>query len=480
MLRLGNLQIGWARLAELRSAIERVRSSGKPVIIYFTSAPSDGEYYLAAAADWLVCPPVSMINLDGLRAEATFYKGLLDKLGIEFEYERVGKYKSAVERYSRTSLSEPAREAREALLDDIFDELTTAIAADRNLSPAQVRELIDGGPYASIEALNAGLIDQIAYEDELDGIINEKIARRARHVDLPNLAKRTYHRDVWGPAPQVAVVFAAGTMLPGADREDLLAGEVLGAGTAVAALRAARRDRDVKAIVLRINSPGGSGVATDIIRREVQQTLGKKPVVVSMADVAASGGYYIACGADSIFACPSTITGSIGVYYGKVNLVGLYDKLGVDKEVSTRGAHAGMYSFHRPFTDDEREILSHQMDMFYDNFLKIVADGRGSTPEQIDSLAQGRVWTGAAARENGLIDEFGGLPRAISSAAHMAGIENKQYEIKILPRAKWWSAPPLTLPLWLLGHQTGGVLTNVTEFNSEKIWYVMPWQLEIE
>jgi protease-4 len=479
LLRLGNLRVGWARLAELRAAVQRVRSSGKAVVVYFTSAPSDGEYYLASAADWIVCPPVSLINLDGLRAEATFYKGLMDKLGIEFEYERVGKYKSAVEQYSRKSLSEPAREVREVLLDNIFIELTEAIAKSRGLSLEQVRELIDTGPFASVEARDAGLVDQIAYEDELDNIVRDKIVRRARRVGLQELAKRKYHRDTWGPIPKVAVVCAAGTILPGVDRDDLIVGEVLGARTVAAAIREARNDREVKAIVLRINSPGGSGIASDIIRREVGRTRGIKPMVVSMSDVAASGGYYIACPADSIFASPTTITGSIGVYYGKVNLMGLYDKLGIDKDVATRGAHADMYSPHKLFDDDEREVLRRQMDMFYDNFINIAAEGRGVSPEQIDNIAQGRVWTGKSAKEIGLIDEFGGLPRAIAAAAQMAGIENKHYEIKILPRAKWFSVPPFKLPLWLVGYQTGDVLPDLSGLSGEHLWYMLPWRLEI-
>ena len=448
--------------------------------MYFLSAPSDGEYYLACAADWLVCPPVSAINLDGLNAETTFYTGLMDKLGIDFEYEVVGKYKSAVEQYSRTSLSEPAREARESVLDDIFADLTETIAADRGLSADRVRELIDSGPLVSVEAQRAGLIDQVAYEDELDEIVRSKIARHAQRVGLDDLSKRRYHRTTWGPAPQVAVVFAEGTMLSGADRDDPLAGEVMGAQTVAAAIRAARNDRDIKAIVLRINSPGGSGIAADVVKREIDLTRGKKPLVVSMSDVAASGGYYIGCAADSVFASPGTITGSIGVYYGKVNLAGLYEKIGIDKETSVRGAHAGMYSMSRSFTDDEREIVRGQVQMFYDNFIKVVAEGRRREPELIEPVAQGRVWTGKAAKEAGLIDAFGGLQEAIASAAQLAGIADKHYEIKVLPRASWFAPPPIRLPGWLFGYRADELTACASALNDERIWYLLPWWLEIK
>jgi protease-4 len=479
-LRLDDLHVGWARLDELRTAIRQIQSQGKPVVVYFSSSPSDGEYYLACAADWLVCPPVSTVNLDGLRAEATFYTDLMDKLGIEFEYERVGEYKSAVETYSRTSLSEPAREAREALLDDIFMELVTTVAADRDLSPDRVRELIDGGPLVSVDAERAGLVDQIAYEDELGQIIEDKISRGAARVDFAALADRSYHRTAWGPIPKVAVIVAEGTMLPGTDRDDLLAGEVLGAQTMVAALREARNDRDVKAIVLRINSPGGSGISADLIKRELELARDKKPLVVSMADVAASGGYYIGCAADSVFASPATITGSIGVYYGKINLAGLYEKIGIDKETSTRGAHADMYSMSRPFSEQEREILRQQVHLLYDNFIEVVAKGRRLEHEETEHAAQGRVWTGKAAKDLGLIDEYGGLQRAIASAAQLAGIDRNNYEVRLLPRAPWFAAPPIRLPGWLFGYRADDVAAEISALNDERIWYVLPWRLEIE
>jgi len=479
-VRLGGLRVGWARLAELRDALLGIRSAGKPVIVYFSSSPSDGGYYLASAADWIVSPPISLIGLDGLRSEATFYKGTMDKLGIEFDFERIGDYKSAPEQYSQTSMSDPARENRQVILDDIFAELTGKIAEGRGMPVEQVGELIDGGPYAPAEARDAGLIDQIAYEDELPKIAKETIAGRGRRVGLSSLMKRKDHRYTWGPVPKVAIIFAEGTMLSGVDRKDLWAGDVMGSHTIAAAIRQARSDRDVKAIVLRINSGGGSGVAADIILREIKQTIGIKPVIVSMSDVAASGGYYIACAADSVFALPATITGSIGVYFGKVSLAGLYDKLGIDKEVLTRGRHADIYSLNRSLNDDEREVLRRQVEMYYENFLSVVAEGRNRTPEEIDSIAQGRVWTGEAAYDIGLIDDYGGLPRAISAAAQMAGIEEKNYEIKVLPRPRW-SMPGGITTNWL-GLRSGmdELLSSLSELSDSYIWYLMPWQWKIE
>ncbi len=480
MLRLGRLEVGWAKLAELREAIRQIQAAGKPVVVYFTAAPGDGTYYLASAADWLVCPPVSLVGLDGLRSEATFYTSAMEKLGVEAEFERVGKYKSAVEPFTRTSLSEPAKQAREAVLDDIFAELVEKIADGRQLAEDRVREIIDGGPYVSSEAREAGLIDQIAYEDELSSIVNEHIGRRLRHVGLSSLLRRKYRRYTWGPAPEVAIVFAEGTMASGVDRRDFVLGEVLGDRTTVAAIRRARNDRDVKAIVLRIDSPGGSGIASDIIWREVKRTVGVKPIVVSMSDVAASGGYYIACPADSIFASAATITGSIGVYYGKVSLAGLYEKTGIDKEVLTRGKNAGMYSANRPFTENERAILRRQVGMFYDNFIKIVAEGRGKTPEEIDRVARGRVWTGKAAYERGLVDKLGGLPDAIRAAAEMADIADRNYEIKIFPRGKRSFSSLFQSPLSLFASGGASLLDNITEFTEDKVWYLLPWRLVVE
>jgi len=403
----------------------------------------------------------------------------MDKLGISFEFERVGKYKSAVEPYSRTSLSEPAREAHEALLDDIYHELTTKIAEGRGITVEQVQELIDNGPYISVDAQTAGLIDEIAYEDELERIVDECIARHVRHVNLKSLVDRKYYRYSWGPAPQVALVYATGTILSGADRDDLLFGEVMGAQTVAAAIRQARGDRDVKAIVLRINSPGGSGIASDLIWREVKETTGVKPLVVSMSDAAASGGYYIACAADSVFASPATITGSIGVYFGKVSLAGLYDKIGINKEITTRGAHADMYGLNRSFTDDEREILRHQVDMFYDNFVKNVAEGRHRTAEEIDDIAQGRVWTGTAAKQIGLIDDYGGLPRAITAAAQMAGIDDEDYQVTLLPRPRWHYPTRLKLLLGISAYGGGELLPELADLTDEHLWYLLPWRVTI-
>ena len=406
------------------------------------------------------------------------YTRAMGKLGIEFEFERIGKYKSAVESYSQDSLSDAAREDREAILNDVFDELTSGIAAGRSIPADSVAGLIDRGPFVSVEAKNAGLVDQIAYEDELDGIVRERIARHARRIDLRDLTRRRDHRYTWGPVPQVAVIFAEGTILSGEDRNHLLLGEIMGSQTIAKAIRAARNDSDVKAIVLRIDSPGGDGPASDIIWREVKQTIGVKPLVVSMSDVAASGGYYIACAADSIFASPATITGSIGVFAGKLSLAGLYEKIGITTETSTRGAHADMYSLDRPFTDDEREIVRHQIGMFYNNFLKIVADGRRRTPQEIDSVAQGRVWTGKAAQRHGLVDAFGGLPRAIRAAAQMAGIEHEDYGVSILPHAPWalfeWPSP-----LGILGLHGVDLPVELSDLSNQHLWYLLPWRLEI-
>ncbi len=463
----------------MRNHLQSFQARGKPIVAYFTDQPTDADYYVAAVADWIVCPPVSLVDVNGLVSEATFYTRLMDKIGVGFDYQRVGKYKSAVEPYSRTEMSDPAREARQAVLDDIYEELVVGIADGRGLSRDSVKQIIEGGPYASIEAQDAGLVDQIAYEDELDDIISEHISENAGRVGVRSLAERQYRRYRWGPQPEIVVITGEGSIMDGYNRTSPIFGQVLGAQTMVQALRAATDDPAIKAIVLRLNSPGGSSIASDKIWRAVTQAREQKPVVVSMSDVAASGGYYIAAPADTILASPTTVTGSIGVFYGKVHLEKLYDKIGIDKEVLLHGSHADMYSLYQPFSEEERAILGEQVNMMYDRFVDIVAEGRDQTPGQVDEIAQGRVWTGKAARENGLIDSYGGLPEAIGAAIAMANVDPEDVKISVYPKAETTWLPHFTIP------SLPGILglvsdPDVAELTTPRMWYLLPWQWIIE
>lgn len=438
VLRIHNPSLGWARREELRRAIARVREAGKPVVAYLDGMVSNGEYFLATAADRIVSPPVSSLDVIGLRSEVTFAKRLLDKLGIVADLEHIGDYKNASDLLTRTEMSPEHREALSMLLDDLDAHWVQQIAEGRGVSTSEVRGWIDHGPYVSIDAHSAGLVDTVAYPDELDGIVRGITGTFWRQVGLRELNDRTYARSGWSEPARIAVIFAEGGIEEGNDRNELFGGSVMGSSTISRAIRNARGDHRVKALVLRVNSGGGSVVASDEIWREVERTAGKKPIIVSFGDVAASGGYYISCAADSIFAMPNTITGSIGIISGKLDLSGLYDKIGLDKETITRGKYADIYRSDGKFTEDERAVVRGQMARAYEHFVSLVADGRALTSDSVNAIGQGRVWSGTAAQERGLVDRYADLHECITIAARMAGVEKgDDVDVVVLPKQNW-------------------------------------------
>lgn len=430
--------LGWARIDEIRSALERVRKAGKTSVAFLPGTISNGEYYLATAADLIVVPPVSTIDLVGLRAEVTFVKRLLDKVGVKADMEHTGEYKNASDLLTRTNMSEAHRRALNSLIDDMDSCWIGEMAAARRVPPAKIRDWIGHGPFVSVDAKDAGLIDAVAYADQVDSLVRAQVGGFDRGVGEQALARRKYHPDCWGPQPTVAVVCAEGSILDGDDREDFLNGTIMGSRTITRAIAQARRDHHIKAIVLRVNSGGGSVFASDEIWREVSLTAGRKPIVVSFGDEAASGGYYIACAADSIFAMPNTITGSIGVIVGKLDLSGLYDKIGLDKEVVTRGRYADINGSTRSYDDQERTVVTDQMNRAYRHFVDIVAGGRHLHADSVDAIGQGRVWSGAAARKLGLVDRFADLHESIMAAARMGGVKpGQEVQVELLPKPGW-------------------------------------------
>lgn len=438
VVRINNPNLGWARREELRRAVLRMREAGKPTVAILDGMVSNGEYYLATAADRIICSPVSTVDVIGLRSEVTFAKRLLDKLGIVADLEHIGEYKNASDLLTRTEMSPAHREALTALLNDLDNQWVEELARGRNVTTADVRSWIEHGPYVSVDAHSAGLIDTVAYADEVDGIVRRLAGSFWRQVGMRELNDRTYARNGWSEPAQVAVVFAEGGIQEGHDRSELFGGDIMGSATISRAIRSARDDYRVKALVLRINSGGGSVVASDEIWREVERTSGKKPIIVSFGDVAASGGYYIACAADSIFAMPNTITGSIGIINGKLDLSGLYDKIGLDKETITLGKYADIYGSDGGFNDDERAVIRSQMLRAYSRFVDLVAAGRTLTPDSVDAIGQGRVWSGTAARERGLVDRYADLHECITIAARMAGVEaGDDVDVVVLPERKW-------------------------------------------
>jgi protease-4 len=317
----------------------------------------------------------------------------------------------------------------EALIDSLYAQYTAGLQSGRNKTAEQVQAMIDGGPYDGEGALKAGLVDELVYEDQL----------KERLKDASALSPGRYARSGAGffdHRPKVALVYAVGDIVPG-ESQSGFAGDFAGSETVAGALRDARKDSDIKAIVLRVDSPGGSGTASDVIWREVVLAKKSKPVVVSMGDLAASGGYYISMASDAIVAQPTTITGSIGVFGGKFILHGLYDKLGITKEILMRGQHADLFSEYRPWNDEERAKYRSMMVSFYEDFITRAAQGRKKTPAEIDAIAQGRIWTGKEALDRGLVDRMGGLDVAVGLAKERARIgKDQDVNLVVLPERK--------------------------------------------
>ena len=432
VLHVDRLDWGWARVYEMCDAVRAFRETGKPVYASL-SGGGEKEYLLASSAGLLAMPQVSTLQLDGLSASALFMRGTYEKLGIRPNFASVGRYKSAVEGYTRDSLSPDAREALEKLLDDQYGLLVSAIGTVRGMAPDSVRRLIDGGPYAAAEAHACGLLDTLLAEADVDSLA----AHSGGGWHATSSLLRYAQEGGDGVGEHIALVVAEGEIVEGRSREGAFGGRSVGDHTLVDALREVRSRRGIRAVVLRIDSPGGSGDASDAIWQELRRLRREKPVVVSMGDVAASGGYYLACAGDAVVAGPATITGSIGVFGGKLNVLGLYRKLGFNVETVRRGEHADMWSPFRDFSEDERARYQKSLEQFYRVFLSRVAEGRRMSSSVVDSVGQGRVWSGAAARERGLVDTLGGLHEAFALARERAHIsEGADIVVDVFPRPR--------------------------------------------
>jgi protease-4 len=434
--KLGGRPIGLAMVQELRHAIEEFRDAGKLTVAW---AESFGEfsagnvpYYLATAFETIYLQPSGDLGLTGVAVERRFYRGAMDRLGVEFQIVRRHEYKSAAEQLTETGFTGPAREAAERIAGSVTGQLARAIAERRRLAPERVRELIDRGPFLGAQALEAGLVDELGYRDEVYASVRKQAGLDAitqhvgRYQRAHVLGERARKLPARLPAPRersVALIYATGPIRRGRSGRGPLSGGAMGSDTMSAAIRSAVADEQVRAIVLRVNSPGGSYVASDTIWREVvrARTAGK-PVVVSMGDVAASGGYLISVAADAIVAQPGTVTGSIGVLSGKAVVSHLLDRIGVTTDSVAQGAHSAMFSSNRPFSEDEWALVNNWLDHIYAEFTGKVASGRGLSADRVHELARGRVWTGADAREHGLVDEIGGLDRAAAIARSRAGL----------------------------------------------------------
>jgi protease-4 len=430
--------VGWGKAEEIRDAITDFRSSGKQVYAYIEFGLNK-EYYIATAADKIIVPPPGELFINGLAADVMFFRGSLDKLGIYPDIYQIGKYKSAGDMFTQKQMTEAHRQYINELLDDLFGRYKNAIAQARHKSPEEVNTLIDNAPYNAQQAKDAGLIDDAMYRDEVETMLKKQLGQKESE---PLISVRgNEYRDVspeslgLNKGERIAVIYASGEIGSGSSQNSPSGDQSIGSDTVAKALNDAAADKTIKAIVLRVDSPGGSGLASDIIWRAVETANQKKPVVVSMSDVAASGGYYISASAAKIIAQPSTITGSIGVVAGKPVMRGFYDWLGISNEYVLRGKTAGMFRETEKFSDEERAKFEDWIKTtYYRDFVPKVAKGRGKDAAYVDSVGQGRVWTGAQAKDKGLVDEFGGLDRAIDVAKQLAKIPaDKGVERVILP-----------------------------------------------
>ena len=454
LLSIQSPQLGRARVLEIRESIQHIRDQGKPVVAYLISGePLD--YSVAAACDRIVMPPAATLAITGVRTEVTFYKGLLDRLGIQAEILQVGEFKGAGEPLTRDSMSPQLRQQYESFVGDLFEQMVEQITKDRDLEKKKVRELIDIGIFTPDQAVQAALIDGIAYEDEVLSSLsasstNSPVDFRRDYgkqdvdtdfsglsgfmklIDILSGTETTSQKET---SKRIAIIHVQGEIVDGRGSVGMFGGSAAGSEVITKAIRQASEDTSVAALVIRINSPGGSALASDLIWRELDRC--QKPIVASLSDTAASGGYYIAVGADEIVAAPGTLTGSIGVVGGKIAIGGALDRYGIHTDVVSRGRNAGWLSSQKPFTSSEKDAFRTTMEDVYRLFTLKVAQGRKLDREHLDTLAEGRVFTGRMAQSAGLVDLLGTLEDAVLRAGQLAEISDPSaVERLLLPKPR--------------------------------------------
>jgi len=464
-LESGLVMGGHATIEEIRNALLDFKKTGK-FIISFAPVYSQKSYYLASAADRIYLPPAGMLNFQGISSQHTYFKNTLEKLGVDIQVFRHGKFKSAIEPFTRTDMSDEARLQTETYVNSMWDHITQKISEVRNIAPDRLNEIANQVPMFQTDdfLLKSGLLDDLKYKDqvlnELKDSTKTDYTKDLNSIDVRQYAKAYVSDGKKGIAKnKLAIIYAEGAIDSGQDginSEDLSR-----------TIREARRDSSIKAVVLRINSPGGSGMGSEIIWREVKLTADTKPLIVSMSDLAASGGYYIACAADTIVAHPNTLTGSIGVFGTIPNLEGLLDKVGISTDVVNTNKFSDMPALTRPFRPEEKEIMQAYIEHFYDFFLQRCADGRQTTKAAIDEVGQGRVWSGENALEIDLVDVLGGIDTAVDIAAEKADIAD-DYRIVELPEV----LPPFEQLMKDLTGNASAYMKSVFFGNSEYLKYM--------
>ena len=439
--RTGTPRMGLAEIQEVRDAVMAFRNSGKPTVAYAETfgefGPGNGAYYLAAAFDRIYLQPSGDIGLTGLMAESAFVSGTLEKLGLSPRMDHRYEYKNALNMFTEKKYTQPHREAILQIIESQFGQIVQGIAAGRDLEADVVRTLVDRGPFLGKQALAENLVDGLAYRDEVQAIIDDDLGEEAERVSL-----FTYLRQMgrpYGEGEAIALIYGVGGVHRGkSEYSAALSGPTMGSDSVSAAFRSAVQDDTVKAILFRVDSPGGSYVASDTIWREtVRAKEAGKPVIVSMGNVAGSGGYFVAAAADKIVAQPGTITGSIGVVGGKMLTAELMEKIGISSDEVHTSTNATMWSSSLDYTPQQWQRITVWLDHVYADFTQKVAEGRGLTQEQVHAVAKGRIWTGEDAKGIGLVDELGGFPVALRLAKQAAEIEEDvPVQVKLFPEQK--------------------------------------------
>ncbi len=406
---------GWGRLEEIRQDLIEFKHSGKPVYAFLES-PGSREYYLASAADKIYLSPGDNLEVKGFLLEALYFKAGLDKLGIQFDVDHIGRFKDAGDVLTRTNMSPETREVLGQVLDQLYGDFCSTIGQGRHKSAADMKALVDQGPFTAEQAKAAGLIDVLGYSDQLDSDLKSKTGvSKLNRVDI-----RAYYRAVPGRGDRIALLVGDGDIVQGGPSNGLGSQTEISDEAFTKLIRQVRNDSGIKGVILRVNSPGGDSLASDVLLHELKLLADAKPMVISMSDVAASGGYYISMTGAPVIAYPDTITGSIGVLYARPTVQGLLDKLGIQPQLLSRGKLAEMDSVTEPLSDAAKQKLHDSLESTYKLFVGKVASARHRSYDQIDQIAQGRVWMGTQAQQNGLVDQLGGLDQAVAAIRQKA------------------------------------------------------------
>lgn len=475
VLRLGYIECDWAKVNEIRESILDFRKSGKKVYACIDeSVEFDKQYYLATACDRIILQPMGIFIINGIGGHFPFFKKSLDKLGIEAEIEHVEEYKTAYNMFTEEGFTPAHKRMMKSLYEDLYSHYVKALAGAREKSEEEIKALLDHAFYQGERALEAGLVDDLLFEDEFEDLLKDKDKKLSKITHEQYLKINPSSLGL-NRGKKIALIYGMGPIHTG---EGFY--QSMGSSTTARWIRKARKDKSIAAVVFRVDSPGGSTVASDVIWREVALAKKEKPFVVSMSDLAGSGGYLISVPAHKIVAQPQTLTASIGVIAGKFNFVKLYEKLGITAEKLTYGERADLFSTFKKFTPGERDLLKKEMLWFYDKFLTKVAEGRNLSKEEVDKIGKGRVWTGSQAKERGLVDEIGGLSRALELAKELAGIPIDE-EVRLVVRPEkisffeaFFRRRAIEMNLGL-DPNVEKMLSALMLLNKEKILAIMPF-----